>query len=201
MIRWSETVLAAVDDAYDQENASNGYSRYAEYLRLNNGLFRDAWTDGPAPVEDPGEFAVHAWTVATGPIMVPGYVRVRPDLISIAFHRDENDLGLYAAIRVPLDHRQIGGGAKQFPYAWQDWTENRGWGEKGFYTGVREPDDTKQPAVLASAVVRIPGRDWDLPKPTAYEGRTLVDEARQAVRQLAEHVNTDAGPIVAKLLE
>jgi hypothetical protein len=197
---WSETTLATVDDVYDRENASNGYSRYAEYLRLNNGLFRDRWTDGPAPVEDPAEFAVHSWTVATGPIMAPGYVRIRPDLRGISLHRDEDDHGLYAEIRVPLDHRQIGGGAKRFPYAWQDWVEDRGWGD-GEYADVREPDDTKRPAVLASAVIRVPGREWSLVTPTAYEGRTLADEARETVARIARYVNDDAGPIVAKMLE
>jgi hypothetical protein len=201
VIKWSETTLATVDDVYDRENASNGYSRYAEYLRLNNGLFRDSWTDEPAPVKDPAEFAVHAWTVATGPVMAPGYVRTRPDLRNISLHRDEDDHGLYAEIRVPLDHRQIGGGAKRFPYAWQDWVEDRGWGDTGEYAGVREPDDTKRLAVLASAVIRVPGREWSLVTPTAYEGRTLADEARETVARIARYVNEDASPVVAKLLE
>ncbi|WP_030248142.1 hypothetical protein [Streptomyces sp. NRRL S-455] len=202
MTSWNETTLAAVDDVYDREHASNGYSRYAEYLRLNNGLFRSSWTDEPAPVDDPAEFAVHAWTVASGPIMAPGYVRTRPDLRGISLHRDEDDHGLYAEIRIPLDHHQIGGGAKRFPHSWQDWTEDRGWGDSGEYPGVREPDDTKRPAVLASAVVRVSGREWSgLVTPTAYEGPTLVTEAMLTVAVVAQHVNDAAGPIVAQLLK
>ena len=50
-------------------------------------------------------------------------------------------------------------------------------------------------------VVRVPGRDWPhLVTPSAYEGRTLVDEAREAVAVLVQHINADAGPIVEKIL-
>ncbi len=56
-------------------------------------------------------------------------------------------------------------------------------------------------AVLATAVVRVPGRHWGgLITPTAYEGRTLLDEARADRYELAQHINDDAGPIVATLL-
>lgn len=196
---WNDQLLAVVDDHYDRDNASDGTSRYGAYLRQNASLFRDVWSDEPGPVQDPAEFAVHAWTVATAPIMVPGYVRIRPDLSRITLHRDEDDHGLYADIHLPLHHAHIGGNTRRFPYAWQDWTQEVDYsGTK--YLALSEPRSTKKPAVLASATVRVPGTGWRLVTPTAYEGRTLVDEAREAVTVLAQLINEDAGPIVARLL-
>ncbi|MGW4043147.1 hypothetical protein [Streptomyces sp. NPDC004721] len=44
----------------------------------------------------------------------------------------------------------------------------------------------------------FPGREWeDL---VSYEGPTLVDEARRAVAVLVQHINDEAGPVVASLL-
>lgn len=201
MADWHEQLLVQVDDRYDRENASDGHSRYGAYLRQNSNLFRDSWSDEPAPVTDPAEFAVHAWTVATGPIMFPGYVRVRPDLGRITLHRDEDDHSLYADIHVPLRHHHIGGNAKRFPYAWQDWEQESNYSGET-YLELSEPRSSKKPAVLAATTVRVSGSEWPhLVTPTAYEGRTLVDEAREAVTVLARHINDDAGPIVARLLQ
>lgn len=197
---WNDRLLVYVDDDYDADNASDRVSRYGAYLRQQPDLFRDSWQDEPAPISTPEEFAVHAWRIATAPVMVPGYARVRPDLHRITLHRDDEDEALYADIHVPLSHRQIGGGPKHFPYAWQDWESEPDY-SGGQYLGMLEPRSFKKVSVLATAVVRVPGRHWGgLITPTAYEGRTLLDEARQAVFMVAQHINDDAGPIVATLL-
>jgi hypothetical protein len=197
---WHPNLLAYVNDEYDRDNASDGNSRYAAYLRQNHNLFRDGWSDEPRPVQDPAEFAVHAWTVATGPIMAPGYVWIRPDLRKVTLHHDEDDGALYADIHIPLRHSHIGGNTKRFPYSWQDWESEPDY-SGAQYVSLLEPRSIKKPSVLAAATVRIPGRDWPhLITPTAYEGRTLLDEARQAVFTVAQHINDDAGPIVATLL-
>lgn len=199
MTDWTPSTLAAINDAYDRANASNGRSRYEAYLGHNANLFRSAWSDTPSPVEDPAEFAAHAWTVATGPIMSPGFVELRPDLHNIHLRRSEADGSLFADITVPLHHDQIGGRGR-FPYDWQDWQIEHDFGNVDYDNWV-EPDSLKRPAVLASATVRVPGGTWtDLPTPTAYEGPALFDEARQAVSVLVTCINQDAGPIVAKLL-
>lgn len=198
MPEWNDRTIVAIDDEYDRRNASNGRSRYEAYLKQNASLFRDSWSDTPGPVRDPNEFAVHAWTVATGPIMAPGFLRVRPDLHGITLHRDDHDLALYANIHVPLHHDQIGGGAGRFPYDWQDWATDRDFGSD--YDSLIEPEPSKRPSVLATAVVRVPSHTWpDLPTPTVYEGPQLLDEARAALDLLVACINRDAGPIVAKL--
>ncbi|MFF7795573.1 hypothetical protein [Streptomyces sp. NPDC007991] len=200
MPQWNDQLLVYVDDQYDQEYADDRISRYGAYLRQRPDEFRDGWSDEPAPIETPEEFAVHAWRVATPPVMAPGYVRVRPDLRRVTLHRDEDDGSLYAEIHIPLRHHHIGSGPKRFPYAWQDWdTETALAGDR--YLTHLEPRTIRQTAVLTSTVVRVSGREWPhLITPTAYEGRTLLDEARQAVFTVAQHINDDAGPIVARIL-
>jgi hypothetical protein len=64
-----------VDRGYDRAAASDGVSRYGAYLADKAGLF-DPWDAAPDGItRDPVEFAIAAFTVATGPIMAPGYVR------------------------------------------------------------------------------------------------------------------------------
>jgi hypothetical protein len=197
---WNDQLLVYVDDAYDRENASDNVSRYGAYLRQRPDEFRDSWSDEPAPIKTPEEFAVHAWRIATAPVMVPGYARVRPDLHRITLHRDDDDGSLYADVHVPLRHHHIGGNTKRFPYSWQDWESEPDY-SGAEYVSLLPPRSTARPSVLATATVRVSGREWPhLIAPSAFEGRTLVDEARQAVSTVAQHINDDAGPIVAKLL-
>ncbi len=65
-----------VDRGYDRDSASDGGSRYGAYVRERLGWFTDAgcweWDDS-AP-----RFAAVVWRIATGPVMVPGYVRMHP---------------------------------------------------------------------------------------------------------------------------
>lgn len=189
---WNDRLLVYVND---------DISRYGAYLRQRPNEFRDGWSDEPAPISTAAEFAVHAWRVATAPVMVPGYAQVRPDLRRITLNRDDDDGSLYAEVHVPLRHHNISGGAKRFPYSWQDWETERAYGGADEYPSLLEPRIGKTPAVVATAVVRVPGREWPhLITPSAYEGRTLLEEARQTVYAVAQHINDDAGPIVARLL-
>lgn len=197
--KWTDRTLVRLNKEYDRERASDGFSRFGEYLRLNANLFRDAWSDEPAPVKDPAEFAVHAWRVATAPVMAPGYVRWRPDLHGVTLHRNEYDGALYAEVRVPLQHHHLHVGEKRLPYTWQDWERER---YDDPFTDLEEPRDPKRPVVLTSATVRVPGREWSgLITPSAYEGRILTNEAMEALSIAVQHINRDAAPIVARLLE
>ncbi len=63
-----------VDEDWDRANASDRVSRYGAYLRGHTELF-DPWRDAPSRItQNPNEFAIAAFQVATGPIMSPGYV-------------------------------------------------------------------------------------------------------------------------------
>ncbi|MFE1206426.1 hypothetical protein ACFW5V_32585 [Streptomyces sp. NPDC058762] len=192
---WDEQTLVYVDDEYDRANDN----RFAVYVRQNLDRFRDTWSEDPAPHEDPVRFALAAFDVASMPVMQPGYVRERPDLHGVHLRRDDWDGTLFVDVGVPLRHHHLKG--SRLPYEWRDWEAVRF--QNGDYRTLQEPsgEEGVSKAVLTYSVVRVPGRDWKgLVKPTAYEGRTLVEEARRAVAVLADHINREAGPMVASLL-
>lgn len=203
LLPWHDQLLVRIDEDYDHDRASDRRSRYGVYLEQNADLFRDSWSDEPAPLDDPVEFAVHAWRVATGPVMSPGYVQRRPDLGGVELRRDEDDGSLLAIVQVPLRHAQIGGNAKRFPYTWQDWGQARAWAsDDPHYPGLVPPESFKRPAVLATAEVIVPGHGWNgLITPSVYGGPKLVTEAKAVLEALVEQINVDAGPVVDKLLE
>src|SRR6266536_4747559 len=77
-----------VDSDWDRTNASDRVSRYGAYLRSHTELFDYSWGEAPGSItEDPGEFAIAALQVATGPIMSPGYVRWHPRVLDYKLDR------------------------------------------------------------------------------------------------------------------
>src|SRR6266536_1297539 len=80
-----------VDSDWDRTNASDRVSRYGAYLRSHTELFDYSWGEAPGSItEDPGEFAIAALQVATGPIMSPGYVRWHPRVLDYKLSHGEN---------------------------------------------------------------------------------------------------------------
>ncbi|MFD8695365.1 hypothetical protein [Kitasatospora purpeofusca] len=73
MPEFDRFTLAVIDDIADREKASDGRSRYAAYLTKH----ADDFHEGGEPLT-PVDFAALAWSVATFPVMWPGYVDVRP---------------------------------------------------------------------------------------------------------------------------
>src|SRR6266536_3430342 len=102
--------VCRVDEDWDRTNASDRVSRYGAYLRSHAELF-DPWRDAPGGItEDPGEFAIAALQVATGPIMSPGYVRWHARVLDYKLDRglDPRPGG---KIRLPKCARRESGGA------------------------------------------------------------------------------------------
>lgn len=198
MPTWTANVLVAVDDDYDRENADfRGGSRYAAYLKKNQQrIAASQWDDEMDPVR----FAVDVWNIATGPIMSPGYVRVRPDLSSVRIYRDDWDGHLYVEIALPLPQHRLGG--LRLPYEWRDWQPTRfqpGVPDEFARLGEPETQGGVCKAVLTTTTVRIPGPDWDLVTPTSLEGATMYEEARRSVALVCEHINREAAAVVAAL--
>ncbi|MBD0670065.1 hypothetical protein BU198_04905 [Streptomyces sp. CBMA156] len=195
---WSPTTLVTVDTAYDTENTSNtGGSRFASYVRQYEKDFQP-WDEDDV---DPVRFAAAAWGIATGPVMSPGYVRTRPDLHSVTAFRDDYDGPLVFKITVPLRHHQLAG--PRLPYEWADWETDRfQYGNEGFKSLVGpDPQHTRGPvSVLTTTTVLYRATDWKLPAAARFTGPGLADDATEAVHALVEHLNRDAGPIVARLL-
>ncbi|MER7937885.1 MULTISPECIES: hypothetical protein [unclassified Streptomyces] len=191
-ITWTADRLVGVDDEYDRENGS----RYDTYLKKNQtGIAASQWDDGLDPVR----FAVDVWNIATGPIMVPGYIRVRPDLFAVKIHRDEWDGHLYAEIRLPLPQHSLSG--PRLSSEWRDWEPERfQHGVPEEFTRLGEPETSGvTKAILTTTTVLIPGRDWALVTPTALEGATMYEEARRAVALVCDHINREAATVIGAL--
>lgn len=191
---WRATTLALVDDEYDRRNASDGRSRYGAYL--NQRLSRFHEYDQPEQTRPPGEFAAAAWTVATSPVMTPGYVAIRPDLRAITPTFTGDDGQLVIDIHVPL-HRHDLRAKRDIPYDWQDWDMERH--HLSAYSYYLEPSSLR-PALLTTSVVRLlVDTAWGLPPQQHTSGHGLVDDAKRTVAALACGINRHAGPIVAAL--
>jgi hypothetical protein len=180
-----------VDADWDRSHASDGVSRYGAYLRSHTNLF-DPWHGQDAPdgiTRDPGEFAVAAFEVATGPIMSPGYVcwhpRVLDHQVSYGDDPDPRRLVLKVTLATALP-LWLGS-------PWWSWTEylGRDWSE---------PDEDRH-AALASLALRWPLPVTSLPQPTgpARPGQPNLADAKASVRALVAAINTTAGPVLARL--
>ncbi len=178
-----------VDEDWDLVNASDRVSRYGAYLRGHTELF-DPWHEAPNGItEDPGEFAIAALQVATGPIMSPGYVRWHARVLDYKLDRGLDPQPGRLVCHVTL--------ATSLPLwlgsPWRGWTEYLGdpW---------REPDDARH-AALARLELRWPIPDATLPHPgpPARSGYPNLRDAKAAVRALVAQINQTAGPVLAKL--
>jgi hypothetical protein len=178
-----------VDEDWDRSNASDRVSRYGAYLRGHTELF-DPWQDAPGGItQDPGEFAIAAFRMATGPIMSPGYVRWHPRVLDYKLDRglDPEPGRLVCSVTLAT-----------FPSLWlgSPW---RGWTE-WFGDPWREPEDAKH-AALARLELRWPIPDATLPRPRppARPGQPNLRDAKASVRALVAAINQTAGPVLVKL--
>jgi hypothetical protein len=182
-----------VDADWDRSQASDRVSRYGAYLRMRSHtkLF-DPWHGEDAAdriTQDPGEFAIAAFGVATGPIMSPGYVRWHPRVLDhqVSFGDDPDPrrlvLKVTLATALPL---WLGS-------PWRSWTPDLG-------RDWREPDDDRR-AALASLVLRWPLPVASLPHPSTpvRSGQPNLHDAKASVRALVAAINATAGPVLAKL--
>jgi hypothetical protein len=178
-----------VDSDWDRSNASDGVSRYGAYLRGHTELF-DPWREAPNGItQDPGEFAIAALQVATGPIMSPGYLRWHPRVLDYKLDRGlDPEPGRLVCTVILATSLPLWLGTP-----WRSWTTymGRDWSE---------PDDAKH-AALARLELRWPLPDATLPRPRppARSGYPNLRDAKASVRALVEVINQTAGPVLAKL--
>lgn len=195
MSTWNPTTLVRVDDEDDRDRASNGYSRYGAYLDDRPKEFRDPFAEDEVRPLEPAEFAAAAWRVATSPVMVPGYVRDRPDIERITVAASQETGNVLAYVHLPLHQSDL---AARLPFC-LDWQPVATMANDGDYQVVEEPREGR-PAVLASTIVRIEVPAERLIPQHHTTGRELADEAKAAVKVLVEEINTQAGPLVAAVL-
>jgi hypothetical protein len=195
---WTTTTLVAIADDYDREMSDTNApldSRFGRYLTQN---LDNLWEEDR---DDPKAFAVWAWSVATGPIMSPGYVRHRPDLSSVRLTQSQYDGRLLVEITTPVRHGQLAAPARP-PYAVRDWEEDRHDFSSDRFRGAYAPEDESQPALLMSAVLRLPADDWTLHKPAGSwpVEELLIDDAKNAVTVAVQNINRTAGTRIAALI-
>ncbi|MFJ4787601.1 hypothetical protein [Streptomyces sp. NPDC088794] len=185
---WTPTTLARIDHEYDRRNASRpSTGRFGSYISAReNELNEEERTDR-------SRFTAWAWHIATPPVMSPGYVEIRPDL-SVTFDRDEDGDPLVKVV-VPLPHSVL---ARQHRpgYEVSDWEAPYGRGER--YSQLYGPSFVKRTAVLTSATLLEPAKDWDLYVPSGGAERRVAD-AQEAVETAARLINVYVGPRVADL--
>lgn len=183
MPQFTDGTLVIVDDNADQENASDGRSCYGAYLAHRAHRFQ---SDG-VPLTA-AEFAVEAWTTATGPVMSPAYAAVRPDLLAVTAHLGDDD-GMFLRIDMPMRHAAL---AHRPDRRLADWTPDLSSTGRGPYRRLYWPDPNQAALVTtASLIIPIPGHELVWPT-TTHPGSTLTREAKDAVCVLAVWVNAHA---------
>lgn len=186
--------LVWIDHEHDRASASDGVSRYGAYLRQRADWFREVYS--------PATFAATAWRVATGPVMSPGLVRMRPDLNGVTLDFDEGGEGiLRATVRVPLPYYCVRGASDRLRYPVADWHTERTWDPDGTrYDAPRASQDYA--AVLITAAVLIPIDTAHLPHADADDyGPVDRIAATRAVLELATQINERGAPLVDALRE
>ena len=190
-----------IDADYDQDHASDGKSRYGAYVRQNMGGFAECW-DGTWEHALPVHFAAHAWRIATGPVMAPGYVCRHPRILSARLEYSYWDGSLGAIVELvtpwPQALRQSSQWMRQINRGWwHDWPTE-------FSDAYRDPGDedmSKRPYLLTSAALRLTVPDGQLPQPPSAEpaAQEVVELAQQAVAVLVAELNRIVGPVIEAL--
>jgi hypothetical protein len=178
-----------VDEDWDRTNASDRVSRYGAYLRSHTELFNPWRETAKGITQDPGEFAIAAFRVASGPIMSPGYVGWHPRVLDhqVNYGDDPNPARLICTVTLTTALPLWLGSP------WWSWTTylGRDWSE---------PDEGRH-AALARLELRWPLPVATLPRPDrpTRAGYPNLRDAKASVRALVDQINRTAGPVLAKL--
>jgi hypothetical protein len=146
---------------------------------------------------------VHAWTLATGPVMSPGYVRCHPRIRRARLERSDWDGSLVAAVDLVI--------GQPGPLAWLRSNDDRGWlrdwpSERNPWTGADawyEPsgsDIARGPYLLCQASMRFTVPQTGLAEPPAQRSMPLlVTQCRDTIAGLVRTLNTIVGPVIARI--
>lgn len=177
-----------IDDAHDRDRASDGVSRYGQYL----DICADSFEDEPRVVTtDPATFVSVAFFTASPPNMAPGYVVNHARVIGAVVYRAMDSSDLIADVTLaswapPPQLRYLPG--------WVGWHQQDGrpW----------EPSE----ATLASigALMTSVRALWlidagRLHVPQDAPGRLTVQDAKASVARLVELLNERLGPVLDAL--
>ena len=182
-----------IDAGYDRENASDGKSRYAAYIR--QAKF-EPWTDDDRHVE----LAVFAWRQATTPVMSPGYVRRHPRIASAALERSDWDGSLLAAVDLvipqPPSLRYLRSGDDRG--YWRDWpSEHSFLSDADLWYQPGNDELARGRYLLCTASLRFTVPSAGLAKAPEHDsGPLLAAQCRDTVAALVRELNAVVGPVL-----
>jgi|GEM_PF-3280472 len=102
-----------IDDEYDRDRASDGFSRFGAYLAMRLPPIVQA---DPDVLCDPVRWAVFAWATATAPVMSPGYLGWSGPIEDIRMEWDDGHLAVETVLRAELPGYLRG---------WRGWDRDR----------------------------------------------------------------------------
>lgn len=183
-----------LDWEYDRDNADTGTrSRFGNYLRQADHLFREIWYDDPTV-----EVARLAWRTATGPVMAPPLVRSHPRITGATLHRNDWDGGMFADIQLVAPRPHVLAGLRTPGFDWWRDQHRDAW---DMYEGVGGEDLAKGRAYLLTEARML----WQIPAGTLPEvkevpsGAALFDHAVECLRVLVAALNREVGPVIEKV--
>lgn len=182
-----------IDNDYDRENAGDGRSRYAAYVR--QATF-EPWTDDDQAVE----LAVFAWQQATTPVMSPGYVRRHSRIRTAQLERSDWDGSLVAMVDLvlpqPKDLRYLRSDEERGH--WRDWPSEHSFFSDGdiWYEPSGE-DLARDPFLLCTASLRFTVPTAGLAKAPEHPSTPLlVAQCRDTIAVLVRKLNAIVGPVI-----
>ncbi|GHE32261.1 hypothetical protein GCM10017673_38910 [Streptosporangium violaceochromogenes] len=184
-----------IDEDYDRDRASQGGSRYGNYVRRHLDEFDDDW-EGPAAAAV--GFAAAAWRIATSPVMSPGYVRSHGRVLASRVERNPWDGGLRGVVELAVpwpaqlaQDEQAWRGDSRW---WQGWEKDHG---RFFEPG--EEQAAGAPYMLTTSRLMFPLTVEGLPPAPAGAGGDVARGAAAAVAVLVGKLNTVVDPIIERL--
>lgn len=179
-----------IDHDYDRDYAGDGVSRYGAYLYSRAHQFRE---DGE-PITDPVTFATTAFTIASSPIMAPGYVHRHPRIRHVSWCWDDDYRAAFEVQLVAPLPDPIAAVLRRDSHTWADW--HRPWHGEAWF----EPYDNDRPGAFTVVTVRVPINPAALPAP-AYDAAGTPDRAtaQAAVAAVCTQLNTTLADILAAL--
>lgn len=185
-----------IDRDYDRENASDGVSRYAAYVR--QGTFQP-WTDHFRAVE----LAEYAWRQATRPVMSPGYVRYHPRVLTARLARSDWDGSLLATVNL-IAGQPPGLRGLPAPHSkdacWRSWPSEYSFAGPEVYYEPGGEDLARGAYLLTTISLQFTVPQTGLAQPPAQPCMALlVSLCRDTVAALVPTLNTIVSPVLARI--
>ena len=183
-----QTGSLVVNDDYDRDSASDGFSRFGAYLGMRLPAIV---LDDPDVLSDPVRWASFAWATATTPVMSPGYLGWRDPIEDIRVEWDDGQLAVETVVRThPPVHLR----------GWREWDRDRNGNRCEPWYGDRTAlTRVTLRARLPEVRLPAPPEDPDCRTEVVLTAKAAVGAIATAIDRLLAPVMVDLrGPVVAQ---